>query len=218
MAQKAKMSELEPPRRWIEKQDAIRHLVHGAVRLMIKMEDPFALHLIIHSVDKLLIDVAAGMNKYLEMDWEVYIKDEYHDLFFAQYREIYNYLKHAKTDFGEQLPIRDIMMMNVMGLFMCIVNYAKLYDVFSDHMKLYMGFMQVLMPEIIKVPAELNPSLARALDDAGDVTPATFFAACQYSSQILPKLKEETSIDLQDILKFYATPIRQLRHAIARAK
>jgi hypothetical protein len=79
------MREREQPKRWIGKQKAIRHLAHCAVRLILKREDPFAIHLIIQSADKLLIGVAAGKNKYLEMDWEIYIKDEYHAEFFAQY-------------------------------------------------------------------------------------------------------------------------------------
>jgi hypothetical protein len=213
----AKMSERKLPRRRIGKQDAIRHLIHSAVRLIMKMDDPFALHLIIQSVEKLLIDVAAGMNKYLEMDWELCIKDEYHGVFFKQYRETYNFLKHAKSDFEKELPVRDIMMMNVMGLFMCIVNYAKLYDVHSDHMRLFTGFVQVLMPKMIKAPAELRPSVAKALDGIGDMTPATYFQMFQEFS-LLPKLREETSIDLQDILEFYGTPLRQLQHAFERPK
>jgi hypothetical protein len=62
-----------------------------------KMEDPFVVHLVVQSVDKLLIDVAEKMGTYLEADWEVYIKDEYHSAFFTKYRETYNFLKHAKN-------------------------------------------------------------------------------------------------------------------------
>lgn len=213
------MPEREQPKRWIGKQDAVRHLVHSAVKLIMKKEDPFAIHLIIQSADKLLIDVAASMNKYLEMDWEVYIKDEYQALFFAQYREIYNFLKHAKKDFAEELPIHDIMMMNVMGLFICIINYAELYNVFSDHMRLYMAFIQVLMPKTIKMPDEMRPSLEKTLDNLGNMTPTTYFEAFQEGShQLLPRLREETLIDLQDILDFYETPLRDLRNSIVRVK
>ena len=205
------MPEREQPKRWIGKQDAVRHLVHSAVKLIMKKEDPFAIHLIIQSADKLLIDVAASMNKYLEMDWEVYIKDEYQALFFAQYREIYNFLKHAKKDFAEELPIHDIMMMNVMGLFICIINYAELYNVFSDHMRLYMAFIQVLMPKTIKMPDEMRPSLEKTLDNLGNMTPTTYFEAFQEGShQLLPRLQGRN---------FDRPPrhSRFLRNAIARS-
>ena len=89
-----------------------------------KMEDPFVVHLVVQSVDKLLIDVAEKMGTYLEAYWEVYIKDEYHSAFFTKYRETYNFLKHAKTDYESKLPVYDIMMINVANLFMFLVNYS----------------------------------------------------------------------------------------------
>jgi hypothetical protein len=103
------------------------------------------------------------------------------------------------------------MMMNVMQLFMCTVNYAKLFGELSDHMKLYIRFIQVLMPKVINVPDELRPSVERALENLGNMTPATYFQAVQEPSQILPKFREETLTDLQDIFDFYETPFRDLR-------
>ena len=88
-----------------------------------KMEDPFVVHLVVQSVDK-LHDVAEKMGTYLEADWEVYIKDEYHSAFFTKYRETYNFLKHAKADYESKLPVYDIMMINVANLFMFLVNYS----------------------------------------------------------------------------------------------
>jgi hypothetical protein len=99
------------------------------------------------------------------------------------------------------------MMMNVMGLFICVVNYAKLYNVFSDHMRLYMGFMQMLMPKIINVPDELKPSVEKTLNNLGNMTPTTYFETFEEVSQLLPKLNEETLTDLKDILDFYAKPL-----------
>ena len=57
------------------------------------------------AADKLLIDVAKQMGTYLELDWELYIKDEYHKEFFRDYRQTYNYFKHADTDFHDS-PVR----------------------------------------------------------------------------------------------------------------
>lgn len=42
--------------------------------------------------------------------------------------------------------MHDIMMMNVMQLFICIVNYAKLYDVFSNVFKLLVKFKFMYLP------------------------------------------------------------------------
>jgi len=74
------------PRRKLNKQEAIRRLLHTSIRLVMKMEDPFAIHLLVHSADKMLIDIAKKQNKLLRMDWEDYIKPEYHTSFFKHYR------------------------------------------------------------------------------------------------------------------------------------
>ena len=46
------------PKRTLTKKQAIRHLIHAAVRMIAAGEDPFAIHLLTHSADKLLIDLA----------------------------------------------------------------------------------------------------------------------------------------------------------------
>jgi hypothetical protein len=58
------------PRRRLTKQQAVRHLIHGAVRLLAAGEDPFATHLLIQSADKLLIDLAKhSATRKLVYDW-----------------------------------------------------------------------------------------------------------------------------------------------------
>ena len=103
----------DTPSRTLDKQEAIRHLIHTAIRLIAKMEDPFAVHVLVHSADKLLIDIAKKRGRKLRLDWESYIKPEYHKEFFDRYRAAYNYFKHADKDFDDNLPIVDIMNLNV---------------------------------------------------------------------------------------------------------
>src|SRR4029077_18200065 len=105
------------PRRTINKQEAIRHLLHAAIRLIMNKEDPFAIHLLVQSADKLLIDFVKKSGQELRLDWERYIKPEYRTEFFEHHRAIYNYFKHADRDFGVDLPIYDIMMVNIMTCF-----------------------------------------------------------------------------------------------------
>jgi hypothetical protein len=54
----------------LTKNQAVRHLLHAAVRLIVAGEDPFATHMLIQSAEKLLIDLAkhspSGKVKY---DW-----------------------------------------------------------------------------------------------------------------------------------------------------
>jgi hypothetical protein len=44
-------------------------------------EDPFALHVVIYSCDRLIMDYAKKKNIFVTFDWKDYIQDEYHQLF-----------------------------------------------------------------------------------------------------------------------------------------
>ena len=56
MKRKAKLPDDRTPRRHLDKHEAIRHLIHSAIRLVMQAEDPFAVHLLVHSADKMLIE------------------------------------------------------------------------------------------------------------------------------------------------------------------
>ena len=60
-------------------------------------EDPFAIHLIIQSADKLLIDLSKRLKKPLKLNWAENIKDEYRSPLMAVFRETYNFLKTRTT-------------------------------------------------------------------------------------------------------------------------
>jgi hypothetical protein len=45
-------ADLPEPRRTLDKHEALRHLIHTAIRLIAGMEDPFAVYLLVHSADK----------------------------------------------------------------------------------------------------------------------------------------------------------------------
>ena len=138
-----------------------------------KMEDPFAIHLIAHSADKMLLDIAKKRNEYPSLDWELYIKDEYQRAFFAKHRATYNYFKHAKEDF-RQLPVHDIMMLNVMTLFIAIANYTKLFKEQTQHMTLFQCFVMALYPEIASPPQPIKAKMLESLGMMQTMAPRTF--------------------------------------------
>jgi len=59
----------KPPRRTIRKKEAVRHLLHAAIRMVTSQEDCFAVQMLAHSADKLLIDLSKRTRKPLAMDW-----------------------------------------------------------------------------------------------------------------------------------------------------
>jgi hypothetical protein len=101
---KLELGPRDAPRRWLTKQQAIRHLIHAAVRLIVAGEDPFATHLLIQSADKLLIDLAKhSATGKLALDWTPLMKPEYKDALLKVHRETFNFLKHADRDHDQTL-------------------------------------------------------------------------------------------------------------------
>ena len=47
----------DPPRRYIDKKEGVRHVLHAAIRSVLNEEDPFAIHLLCQSAEKVLIDL-----------------------------------------------------------------------------------------------------------------------------------------------------------------
>lgn len=64
-------------------------------------EDPFAIHLLIQSADKLLIDLSKKTGRKLVFTWDEFIKPEYKDALIEGVTETANFFKHAdaKTNF-----------------------------------------------------------------------------------------------------------------------
>jgi hypothetical protein len=51
----------------LAKEEAIRHLIHAAIRLVAIQEDPFAIHLIIQAADASIVGVSKRLEKPLAM-------------------------------------------------------------------------------------------------------------------------------------------------------
>jgi hypothetical protein len=65
-------ADLPAPRRTRDKSEALRHLIETAIRLTARMEDPFAVHLLVDSADKILIDQAKQNGRELRVDLECF--------------------------------------------------------------------------------------------------------------------------------------------------
>ena len=67
----------------------------------------------------------------------------------------------------------------------------------------------MLMPSIM-ISEDLQQSHF-SIDNVSQMTPREFFDL----SHLLPKLADETSMDLEDVLEFYRTPLQELRQTRA---
>jgi hypothetical protein len=196
------------PRRRITKRQAVRHLTHAAIRMIAAAEDPFAIHLIIQSADKLLIDSSKKLKKPLAHDWVEHIKDEYRSPLLAVFRETYNFLKHADKDHDEELHVGSIAESNVLQLAVCIANYHALYGEITDHMNLLFSFAKLVMPEGFVTPAQ------RSIFDAAVPKLASMRFGEFYNmrlwdepmvAQTMPNLAKERREDLQDNAELFST-------------
>lgn len=194
------------PVRKIGKQEAIRHLIHCAVRMVAAQEDPFAIHLLIHSAEKMLMDVAKQAGKKLTFNWADYVEGP---AFFRFHRATYNFFKHADKDFDQELPVPEIARMNVAFLYVCCDNYRKLFDDSTEHVLLMIELMQVLAPEIFHLPEP--EAHQKHIEELGNATLAEFFTEGFKPNPMFPALHTEKAADLRDNGNLFDTPIPVLR-------
>jgi hypothetical protein len=195
--------------RKIDKQEAIRHLIHCAVRMVAAKEDPFAIHLLIHSAEKMLMDVSKRTGKKLAFNWEDYLQKGKASEFFRFHRETYNFLKHADQDFDKELSVPDLAPINIAFLFVCAENYRKIFDQDTDHMLLISRFMQVVAPHIFDLP--FPEAHEKHMEELGNATPEEFFTEGFKPNPLHPDIQGEITVDLADNGTVYQTPIHHLR-------
>lgn len=203
-----------PPKRTITKQQAVRHLIHSACRMIAAREDPFAIHLLIQSADKLLIDLGRKRDQKLAFNWEEFSKPEYKDAMFDIIRETSNYFKHADKDHDLALHVGDIAKMNILQLGICIVNYRGLFGEWTDHMKLLLFVAKFVFPNGFVLP-DKREKFDTLFSQVRRVTLSEFLHSDLWNNSViktvLPNLSSERAEDLQDTRSLYNTRFLDLQ-------
>lgn len=196
----------------MRKQEAVKHLLHAAIRQIAAQEDPFAIHLLIQSADKLLIDLAKHAEKSLSLNWGESIRPEYQKQFMKIFRETSNFLKHADKDHDAELHVGNIVGFNVMMLAVSTANYFRLFDEYTDHMRAFTSFAKLTYPSCF-VTEEQRPAFDTSIPAFEHMTPADFFDAVMGGeyAMILPNLHTEKIQDLVDNELFYTTSFAKHR-------
>lgn len=203
-----RLERAKAPDRTINKQQATRHLLHAAIRMQIHIEDPLAIHMLLQSADKLLIDVAKKTGKELKFNIEdCLVPDkEKRKLFFGAYREVYNYLKHAESDFDQELGVRHICDANLLMAFHCVVNYQELYGSITQHMQIPLRFVQLAWPSLFDLPEPLKQQHDGMIKTFEDRTPKELFDILrQIPTRFFPDFEKERAEDQVDNEPFMAT-------------
>ena len=202
--------EREPPKRSITKQQALRHLIHAAVRMTAAREDPFAIHLVIQSADKLLIDLSSKMGKPLVLRWDEFMKPEYKSALLSIHRETFNFLKHADKDYDQELYVGEIAHSNFLQLGVCIAKYHAMFGVWTEHMQLFFKLLTMLVPGAFSGPS-MEAQMSQLIPKIEKMTIGQFFTTDLWSDEfaaiIGSKLNAERAEDLQDTNAYYDSTI-----------
>jgi hypothetical protein len=148
-----------PPDRTISKLDAVRHLLHASIRLLLNEEDPFVVHMAAQSCDKLIIDLS-NIRGIDTLDINRLLVPERADEFWHVYRESYNYFKHADIDVEEKLEVHNIIASNELGIFLNVVRSTALGLPYDKHSQIYMTYILSYYPDVRRlVNIELFPGV-----------------------------------------------------------
>jgi hypothetical protein len=185
----------EPPLRYIGKREGVRHVLHAAIRSVFYGEDPFAIHLLGQSAEKVLLDLLE--NAKIEDPFFSLLKPEVRSEFFEFYREPYNFLKHADRDSDGKLAVRNIVASNDLPLYCCIHRYRVLFGAHTQHMSVFSMFVETFYPKIV----ELNPlpPMKKLVEATGSLTRGELLTQIWSCWQRDPTLQQERQEDLIDV-------------------
>lgn len=176
-------------------------------------EDPFAIHLVVQSADKLLIDLSKKLRKPLTLEWSESIKEEYRRPLMTVFRETYNFLKHADTDHTETLHVGAIAESNILQLGVACANYHSLFDGWTDHMRLLFNFAKIVAPNSFVMKTD-RPVFDAAFPKLAGMKFQDLFNLDIWNEPIVlaqfPNLKRERYEDLQDNEDLFGSTFRQL--------
>ena len=194
----------DSPRRYINKREGVRHVLHAAIRAVLSDEDPFAIHLLGQSAEKVLIDLLA--NEGLEDPLFSLLKPDMRSVFFDIYRESYNFLKHADRDSDGKLGVRNIVGSNDLLLFICIVRYGVLFGSYTQHMLIFLTFAGLLFPGIVDWD-QLTKNLHKEVTRGS--TRGELITYVRLAMQQNPNCQREAQQDLDDVTIANSTKVEE---------
>ncbi|PWT82906.1 MAG: hypothetical protein C5B58_07425 [Acidobacteria bacterium] len=196
-----------PPRRYIDKKEGVRHILHAAIRAVVAGEDPFAIHLLGQSAEKVLIDLLK--NEGAQDPFYSLLKPEMRDEFFAIYRESYNFLKHADRDSDGKLGVHSIVESNDLLLFTSVARYGVLFGAYTAHMSVFLKFAGLLYPGIIDWDQWPNAKTLLEGATRGSLTRGEATAVTRLAMQQNQECQREAQQDLDDVALANSTKVEE---------
>ena len=174
-------------------------------RAVLSGEDPFAIHLLGQSAEKVLIDLLE--NEGVEDPLFSLLKPDMRSEFFNIYRESYNFLKHADRDSDGKLGVRNIVGSNDLLLFTCILRYGVLFGPYTQHMSIFLRFAGLLYPGIVDWDELLKNLLKEAT--RGPLTRGELITSMRFAMLQNPDCQREVQQDLDDVIIANSTKVEE---------
>jgi len=124
-----------------------------AAVVLVSLEETFvAAHTIIMACEELFRSWYVKKDIYVEFDYRIMIKDEYHRDYLDKMRQKYNYFKHADRDTDETLDVdhQQIHRLNETLLALLVHGYRKVFGELTAPMDIYSRWLVIAYPHLIK--------------------------------------------------------------------
>jgi hypothetical protein len=175
--------------------------------MIVAAEDPFAIHLIIHSADKILNDLSKRMGKPLLLDL-LDVEPEERKRRMQVIRGAYNFLKHADRDHDHSIlfcPGNRFAEINIMMLGLCALNYQTLFGEMTAHMDFISKISAFLFPDCF-IPVGQRPRLDKELSKLANARFGDLVGAKQWPKIVKhwPKIVRERQQDVRETARIGA--------------
>ena len=135
-----------------DKPKVLRSQLDSAVRLVSLEDDFVAAHSIVMACEELFRTWYVQNNLFVDFDYRIFIKDEYHKEYLKTIRADYNFFKHADRDLDDVIEVdhEHFHRRNEVLLFLHIAGYRKVFGEISPVMTAYFQWATIAYPDFIK--------------------------------------------------------------------
>jgi hypothetical protein len=156
-----------------DKPKVLRSQLDSAVRLVSLEDDVIAAHSIVMACEELFRMWYVKKDLFVDFDYRIFIKDEYHHAYLKTIRADYNFFKHADRDLDAVIDVdhEQFHRRNEVMLFLHIAGYRKVFGEISPVMQAYFHWATIAYPGFIKwenVPGgeDRRSQIAKIEDDS----------------------------------------------------
>lgn len=176
----------------INKEQAMRRLIHAAIRNIIFEEDPVSVHVTVMAAHEMLRYYVQA--KKLEVrDFVSTIKPEHRKSVMDRLNEGYNFLRHARNDPEATFEEGHLHGANKAATFVNCATFQQIFGYFTAHMIYFRAIQAMERPELIGDSA-VREHLLREANIPAPERPTAFRNAFDQMPQLQKERQEDTAL------------------------